>query len=83
MRLAINKGRIVAAALAISIMYSCEERKSIVISSEDFHGSVDKLTEVMIHDIFSPPVVSRIYVYPNIAAYEIISQRANFLSLSK
>jgi hypothetical protein len=27
----------------------------------------------MIHDIF-PPVASRIFVYPNVAAYEIIAQ---------
>ena len=30
------------------------------------------LTDVIIHDIFSPPVASRIYVYANIAAYEIL-----------
>ena len=34
---------------------------------------VDKLTEVMIHDIFSPPVASRIYAYPNIAAYQVLN----------
>lgn len=28
----------------------------------------------MIHDIFSPPVASRIFAYPNVAAYEIVSQ---------
>jgi len=27
----------------------------------------------MVHDIFSPPVASRIYVYPSIAAYEVIA----------
>lgn len=27
----------------------------------------------MIHDIFLPPVASRILVYPNVAAYEIIA----------
>ena len=32
--------------------------------------SVDQLTEVQVHDIFSPPVASRVYVYPCIAAYE-------------
>ena len=30
----------------------------------------------MIHDIFSPPVASRIFVYPNIAAYEVIAQNS-------
>jgi hypothetical protein len=36
----------------------------------------------MLHDIFSPPVASRIYVYPNIAAYEVIAQNnKNYTSL--
>ena len=82
MRLALNKGRILAAVLAISTLFSCEKPEPIVVTAEDFHNSVDKLTEVMIHDIFSPPVASRVYVYPNIAAYEIISQGGNFTSLS-
>jgi hypothetical protein len=30
----------------------------------------------MVHDIFSPPVASRIYVYPNVAAYEIMAQNS-------
>ena len=54
---------------------SCQKKDvSIEISTDQFHNSVDKLTEVMIHDIFSPPVASRIYVYPNIAAYETLNQ---------
>jgi len=28
----------------------------------------------MVHDIFSPPVASRIYAYPNIAAYEVVAK---------
>ncbi|MDP2059084.1 MAG: phosphatase PAP2 family protein [Flavobacteriaceae bacterium] len=54
---------------------SCEkDYKPITVSPEDFHSAVDKITEVMIHDIFSPPVASRIYMYPNVAAYEIMAQ---------
>lgn len=34
------------------------------------HQSMRKLTEVIVHDIFSPPVASRIYVYASIAGYE-------------
>lgn len=29
-----------------------------------------KLTDVIVSDIFTPPVASRIYAYPNVAAYE-------------
>ncbi len=38
------------------------------------HNSIDRLTEVMVHDIFSPPVASRVYFYPNLAAYETLIQ---------
>jgi hypothetical protein len=31
-----------------------------------------KLTDVIVTDIFTPPVASRIYAYPNIAAYEAL-----------
>ena len=36
------------------------------------HQSMDKVTEVIVHDIFSPPVASRIYAYTSIAAYEAL-----------
>ena len=59
----------------ILLFFSCKkEEQAITISTDDYHNTVDKLTEVMIHDIFSPPVASRIYVYPNIAAYETLNQ---------
>ncbi|MDF1695823.1 MAG: vanadium-dependent haloperoxidase [Saprospiraceae bacterium] len=34
------------------------------------HASMKKLSDVIVHDIFSPPVASRNYVYTSIAAYE-------------
>ena len=41
------------------------------------------LTDVIVHDIFSPPVASRIYVYPSIAAYECAKfLEGNYQSLS-
>ncbi|MCB0553116.1 MAG: vanadium-dependent haloperoxidase [Phaeodactylibacter sp.] len=39
---------------------------------EYFHRSMKQLSDVIVHDIFSPPVASRIYVYPSIAAYEAL-----------
>jgi hypothetical protein len=38
--------------------------------ANDLHAAMNKLTEVIIYDIFSPPVASRIYSYSNLAAYE-------------
>ncbi len=37
-----------------------------------FHRAVKKLSDIIVHDIFSPPVASRIYAYPSIAAYEAL-----------
>jgi hypothetical protein len=56
------------------LMTGCKKNEPIVITSTDYQNGVDKVTEIMIHDIFSPPVASRIFAYPNIAAYEIIVQ---------
>ena len=51
------------------VLLSCgKEKEPITIVAEDFHGVVDKVTEIMVHDIFSPPVASRIFVYPSIGA---------------
>nr|WP_299171852.1 vanadium-dependent haloperoxidase [uncultured Allomuricauda sp.] len=69
--------------IIVLLCFSCSKKQEpIVISSEDYHSSVDKVTQVMIHDIFSPPVASRIYAYPNVAAYEILAlKNDNYKSL--
>lgn len=59
----------------VCLLTSCQrENEAIVIQRQDYHQAIDKLTEIMVHDIFSPPVASRLYVYPNIAAYETLNQ---------
>lgn len=69
-----NKITFILMSLGLMIL-SCEDNsKAIEITPDDFHASVDKTVEVMVHDIFSPPVASRVFVYPNIAAYEIMAQ---------
>lgn len=60
------------------LLASCSKEESIEIASGDLHVAIDKVTEVMVHDIFSPPVASRIYAYPNIAAYEIIAAHNDY-----
>ena len=62
--------------LLLSLCFACqkspEEYKKEAANPEFFRQSVNKLTGVIVHDIFSPPVASRIYAYPHIAAYEIL-----------
>ncbi len=48
------------------------------------HRAEKALTDVIIHDIFSPPVASRIYLYTNMAAYEVlVKQNDDYNSLSQ
>ncbi|MFZ2898183.1 MAG: vanadium-dependent haloperoxidase [Saprospiraceae bacterium] len=39
---------------------------------ESLHQSMKRITDVIVHDIFSPPVASRIYAYSSVAAYEAL-----------
>ncbi|MDB9922067.1 vanadium-dependent haloperoxidase [Polaribacter sp.] len=60
----------------IGVLTQCQKPSiPIIISPDTYHASVDKVTNIMIHDIFSPPVASRIFAYPNVAAYEILVQK--------
>lgn len=56
--------------------FSCEtetkDYRREAANPKYLHQSVKKLTDVIVHDIFSPPVASRIYAYTSIAAYEAL-----------
>jgi hypothetical protein len=56
------------------LLASCDSgTKEVAISADTYHDTMQQLTDVIVHDIFSPPVASRIYAYPSIAAYEIMA----------
>lgn len=40
--------------------------------ADRYHQSMKQLTDIIVHDIFSPPVASRIYAYASIAGYEAL-----------
>jgi hypothetical protein len=44
--------------------------KAKIKNPDLLHRSVKQVTDVIVHDIFSPPVASRIYIYMSVAAYE-------------
>ena len=79
-----NKTFILMITIVLSVVACKDNSEPIEISTDEFHKSVDKVIDVMVHDIFSPPVASRVFVYPNIAAYEIIAQNnPTYNSLAK
>ncbi len=46
--------------------------KTKVNDPEFIHRSVKQITDRIVHDIFSPPVASRIYTYSSVAGYEAV-----------
>jgi len=64
------------------LFFSCQEENNHTASAATLHKSVKKLSDVIVYDIFSPPVASRVYIYPSIAAYEAaIHADTSYISL--
>jgi hypothetical protein len=58
----------------VLLAFSCQEKKDysqVISDGSYFHRAQKRITEVIIHDIFSPPVAARIYSYTSLAAYEV------------
>jgi len=49
----------------------CKQKdKTTINDAEVLHQNEDQLTQLIIFDVFSPPVASRIYAYASLASYE-------------
>lgn len=64
-------------ALLLVVCAGCKpatpaEYNAKAANPEYYNAALNKLTQVVIHDIFSPPVASRIYAYANLAGYEAL-----------
>jgi hypothetical protein len=69
--------------VSCSVSVPKEDYKPIVQNADFLHRSVKQVTDVIVHDIFSPVVASRIYVYMSVAGYEAARhQDERFLSFA-
>lgn len=69
--------------LTSCLSYETKDWKLQTNDAENIHRSIKKVTDVIVHDIFSPPVASRIYAYISIAGYEAaIHGNPEFISLA-
>lgn len=60
-------------ALPALSLFSCNVNNEKQLTNIDIlHGNQDKLTQVIIYDVFTPPVASRLYVYSSLASYEAV-----------
>jgi len=56
---------------SLIVFLSCAS--SIINAEQNYlYRCNEKLIEVVMEDLFTPPVASRVHVYPNIAAYEVL-----------
>ena len=70
------------------LLFSCKQKNNKVSfdvnSAELLHQNQQQLNQVIIYDVFSPPVASRIYAYTSLAFYETIRfQKPDHPSLTK
>ncbi len=57
----------------VVFLFSCNRHKDFNPNNvEILHANEEQLTQIIIHDIFSPPVASRIYAYTSLAQYEAV-----------
>ena len=57
----------------VSMLVSCKQQKVTTIKEDDLlYNCEQQLTNVIVHDINSPPVAARMYAYSNLAFYEAI-----------
>lgn len=72
--LRINSIGVLTVVIPLLLLSGCGKPHNQAQLDAYFKGSLMKqnraLTDVIVSDIFTPPVASRIYAYPNIAAYE-------------
>ena len=63
-----------ALIVGISLFSSCNssDYQQKANNSEYLHAGIRRITDIIRHDIFAPPVSSRIYVYSAVAAYEAL-----------
>jgi hypothetical protein len=63
----------VSVLIAVLLFSSCSDKdwRTKSENPEFIHRTVKQVTDVIVHDIFSPPVAARIYTYMSVAGYEV------------
>jgi hypothetical protein len=64
--------KIFAILFLAGLFASCKHKGTLPSDADILHSNEDELTHVIIYDVFTPPVASRIYAYANLASYEAI-----------
>jgi hypothetical protein len=74
---------ILSYSFLVSTVFAADDWKAKTENASYIHRAIKQLTDVMVYDIYSPPVSSRTYAYISIAGYEAAAAaHTNYLSLS-
>ncbi len=64
------------------IFSSCNNKKLPEFRNQDISNVITQMTDIMVHDITSPPLAARFYSYATLSGYEVVSQHdTNYKSM--
>jgi len=68
------KRKILFVVVLIATLGGCKNAKNVTLpdAAEIIHNNEKNLTDLIIYDIFTPPLASRIYAYTSLAAHEVM-----------
>lgn len=64
-------------AIFFVLAASCQRKQTIRVDTNYLHEWNEALEKGILNDFFSPPVASRMYAYPNLMAYTILTDGEN------
>ncbi|MDQ6813707.1 MAG: vanadium-dependent haloperoxidase [Bacteroidota bacterium] len=63
---------------------SRQQKQNLHFSSSHITGVINRMTDVMVHDVTNPPLAARFFSYATLAGYEVISQNdSTYKSMSQ
>ncbi len=71
--------KIIFSLITVIALTSCNKKdyKTVMDDPRLYCKAVHELNYVIIYDIFTPPVASRVFAYSNLAAYEVLSKEGH------
>lgn len=62
--------------LIASIGCKLQQKKTPEFTCNDINGVINKMTDIMVHDVTNPPLAARFFSYACLAGYQVISENS-------
>ncbi|HEX8278800.1 MAG TPA: hypothetical protein VF540_08895, partial [Segetibacter sp.] len=64
--------------ILILLLLACglrkQQKQNLEFSSVQISQVINRMTEIMVHDVTNPPLAARFFSYATLAGYEVVSQ---------